>query len=324
MGFSSGDLKRQADCKGYAMNFEGCTLFTVDDGIEYSRLQQFNKSEISDNCLNSRVAWNAGFYYKKVTLADCMCLISNGGIFTTPHVTWPVGPVDPERLKVIVDAIWPVFAQSKWPFRLMYIDEYFLPILREMPGYEAVVSHNPDYSDYFYDAKSLRTLSGKAMRSKRNHINHFVRENPDYEYRNISRDDRKEAMELVKNWCIEKGFDCRNLLQSDYRAIRELFDRFDQLDIRGGSIRTGGRLVAFSLGSLVDDEMAVIHFEKADASIPGLYAAINKMVLEYAFPQARFVNREEDMGIPGLRKSKVSYNPLRMIHKYEAFLQKCD
>ena len=112
LGFSSGDLKRQADCKGYAMNFEGCTLFTVDDGIEYSRLQQFNKSEISDNCLNSRVAWNAGFYYKKVTLADCMCLISNGGIFTTPHVTWPVGPVDPERLKVIVDAIWPVFAQQ--------------------------------------------------------------------------------------------------------------------------------------------------------------------------------------------------------------------
>lgn len=82
--------------------------------------------------------------------------------------------------------------------------------------------------------------------------------------------------------------------------------------------------MAFSLGSLVDDEMAVIHFEKADASIPGLYAAINKMVLEYAFPQARFVNREEDMGIPGLRKSKASYNPLRMIHKYEAFLQKCD
>jgi hypothetical protein len=60
----------------------------------------------------------------------------------------------------------------------MYIDEHFLPILRAMPGYEAVVSHNPDYSDYLYDAKSLRTLSGKAMRTKRNHINHFVPREP--------------------------------------------------------------------------------------------------------------------------------------------------
>jgi hypothetical protein len=113
---------------------------------------------------------------------------------------------------------------------------------------------------------------------------------------------------------------CKATIAPSVSCLTGLTD-WTSAEVRSGQ---GGRLVAFSLGSLVDDEMAVIHFEKADTAIPGLYAAINKMVLEHAFPQARFVNREEDMGIPGLRKSKESYNPLRMIHKYEAFLQKCD
>lgn len=303
---------------------EGCSLFSTQDAPLYNHLHQLSQSEISDSCLNSRVAWNAGFYYKKAQIADCLCLISDGGVFTTPHVTWPIGRVDADRLQIVIDELWPVFQKNHWPFRLMYIDEINLNLLRMLKGYDVQISYDPAYSDYLYDADSLRQLSGKALHSKRNYTNRFVRTHPDYDYRNITGDDREEALALVKAWCDEKGLDCRNLAMSDYRAIRELFDNFDRLDIRGGAIRTGGRLVAFSLGSLIGEDTAVIHFEKADSAIPGLYAAINKMVLEHAFPEARFVNREEDMGIPGLRKSKQSYGPLRMICKYEALLQKKD
>ncbi len=150
-----------------------------------------------------------------------------------------------------------------------------------------------------------------------------MRQYPDDTYHEAQAADRDEALALVKSWSDEKGIDPLNLNASDYRAIRQLYDHFAALDIRGGSIRVGGRLVAFSLGSLLNKDTAVIHFEKADACCPGLYAAINKLVLDHAFPEAVYVNREEDMGIKGLRQAKQSYGPIRLIRKYEALLEKC-
>ena len=102
--------------------------------------------------------------------------------------------------------------------------------------------------------------------------------------------------------------------------MRQLFREMHRLDVRGGCIRIDGKLAAFALGSELNGDTAVIHFEKADAAYDGLYAAINQMVLQNAFPDVRWVNREEDMGILGLRKAKESYGPVRQVHKYEALL----
>jgi hypothetical protein len=304
------------------MQCEGCTLFSAKDGPQYNILHKLSRTEISDTCLNSRVAWNAGFSYQKTLIAECLCLVSDGGVFTTPHLTWPLGLLDAERLKRIVDSLWPVFQSRSWPMRIMYIDEFNLPLLQNLPGYQIQLTHNPGFDDYLYDAAELRQLSGKALHGKRNHFNRFSRAYPDFEYRPVSAADRDEALALVKSWCDEKGFDCSDLCLSDYRAIWQLFDDFCSLDIHGGTIRIGGRLVAFALGSLLSEDTGVIHFEKAEAGFDGLYAAINKLTLDNAFPDIHFVNREEDMGIEGLRKSKQSYGPVRMIRKYEAWLQK--
>jgi len=304
------------------MQCEGCTLFTAGDSQIYSQLQQRNRSEISDNCLNSRVAWNAGFYYQKAMIADCLTLISDGGIFTTPHIAWPTGLTDQAQLKMIIDTLWDAFQVRGWPFRLMYIDQANLSLLQDIPGYQVNISLNQDYSDYLYDAADLRDLSGKDLHGKRNHFNRFCRSYPDYVYSPAQASDRDEALALVKAWCDEKKLDCLNLCLSDYRAIRQLYEDFDRLDIRGGSIRIGGRLAAFALGSLLNGDTAVIHFEKADATYHGIYSAINKLVLDHAFPEVLYVNREEDMGIGGLRKAKQSYCPIRLIDKYEAILLK--
>lgn len=306
------------------MQCEGCTLFTSSDSLLYNSLQQHSRSEISDNCLNSRVAWNAGFYYQKAVIADCLSLVSDGGVFTTPHVTWPVGQLDSERLQEIVDTLMPAFEAKHWPFRIMYIDEERLPLLESLRGYKVRIAYDPDYSDYLYEAGPLRELSGKDLHGKRNHFNRFIRTYPDHVYQNITAADRDEALALVKDWCDERKLDCLNLCLSDYRAIRQIFDNFNELDIRGGSIRIGGKLVAFALGSLMNSDTAVIHFEKADAAYQGIYSAINKLVLDNAFLEANYVNREEDMGISGLRKAKLSYGPIRLIKKYEALLSKAE
>lgn len=303
---------------------DSCTLFSARDSDCYSRLHEAGASEISDACLISRVAWNAGFNYQKLIIGDILGLISDGGSFTTPHMTFPVGAVDSAKLKDLIDAAWPSFEQRGWPLRLMYIDEAFLPLFNNLPGYQAQISFDRDYSDYLYDACSLRRLSGKAMHGQRNHVNRFLRCYPDFEYRNITAGDRDESLALVQSWCEERGLDCSDLVQSDYLAIRQTFEDFARLDVRGGTIRIAGRLVAFALGSLLRGDTAVIHFEKAATGYEGLYAAINKLTVERAFPDVHFVNREEDMGIPGLRVAKIGYGPVRLINKYEALISRAD
>jgi hypothetical protein len=98
--------------------------------------------------------------------------------------------------------------------------------------------------------------------------------------------------------------------------IKRLFDDFDALDIYGGVIRIGGEVAAFSLGSLGNHNRAFIHFEKANPIYDGAYPAINQMVLINEFPDAETVDREEDLGIPGLRKSKQSYYPVELLKKF--------
>ena len=304
------------------MLYEGCTLFSARDGDLYRRLYDAGRTEISDACLISRVAWNAGFNYQKFQVGELLSLASDGGVFTTPHITWPVGHIANKNLKDLIDAVWPVFRQRDWPLRLMYVDEMDLPLLEQLPGYQAKISFSPDFDDYLYDAESLRQLSGKALHGQRNQLNRFFRTYPDYVYQPLHSDDAEEALQLVQTWCEERNLDCQDLCLSDYRAIRQAFVDYDQLDIHGGTIRIGKKLVAFALGSLIRGDTAVIHFEKAAGDYVGLYAAINKLVVDYAFPDVRYVNREEDMGIEGLRRAKASYGPIRMIHKFEAILSR--
>ena len=306
------------------MQCEGCTLFSVQDGPAYQSFFEASRTELSDHCLNSRAAWNSGFYYQKTAVDGCFCLVSDGGVFTSPHLTWPLGVKTSEALELVLDQINPSFTSKGWPLRLLYIDAFNLPLIEGLQHYRSSVSYNPNFSDYLYDADKLRQLSGKTLHGKKNYYNQFCRAYPDFEYHPVSLADQEEALALVKAWCDEKELDCMNLCQSDYRAIRQLFHDLSQLDVRGGSIRIDGKMVAFAMGSFIKGDTAVIHFEKAESNYVGLYAAINKLVLEHAFPDAVWVNREEDMGMAGLRKAKESYGPIRMIPKYEALLTRIE
>ncbi|MDD2534757.1 MAG: phosphatidylglycerol lysyltransferase domain-containing protein, partial [Eubacteriales bacterium] len=117
---------------------------------------------------------------------------------------------------------------------------------------------------------------------------------------------------------------CQDMLISDYLPIKALLEHFEQLNLRGGVIRIDGQLAAFSIASEPINQTGIIHVEKAKAEYPGLYTAINKFTLDQILPDIEWVNREEDLGIPGLRKAKMSYYPSRLIHKYEVIITHAD
>ncbi|MGI6298972.1 MAG: DUF2156 domain-containing protein [Saccharofermentanales bacterium] len=293
--------------------------FNPDDIESYDHHFRKTANEISDSFTNSRVAWNPAFNYQKSVIGDLFCLISDGGVFTTPHMTMPVGKLTVEGLQKVIDVVAPHFECQNWPFRILYIEERDLPLFDSLQGYKVSFKHDECYSDYIYEAESLMTLAGKALHAKRNHVNRFFRNCPDFSYDSITKADEEGCLELVNQWCTEKGIDKLDIRDSDYLPIKNLFAFMDQLQVRGGVIRLGEEIVAFAMGSAARD-LGVIHFEKARTDIDGLYAVINKLVVEHEFADCTEINREEDMGIEGLRKAKQSYVPKRMVKKYEALV----
>jgi hypothetical protein len=172
-----------------------------------------------------------------------------------------------------------------------------------------------DNSDYVYQAKDLIRLSGRKYHRKKNHLNRFSK-NYRFEYRSLDVDLVKAVLDMQEKWCqirechLEPG-----LLSEDY-ALREALSYFEELDYEGGAIEIAGKIEAFSLGELLNPDTAVIHIEKANPEIPDLYVAINQHFCQNAWHQMTYINREQDLGIEGLRRSKESYHPHHMVKKY--------
>jgi hypothetical protein len=105
-------------------------------------------------------------------------------------------------------------------------------------------------------------------------------------------------------------------LEAENKAIKTIFDKYPQLAVFGGAVYVDGKLEAFTLAESLNNDTAVIHFEKANPQITGLYQLINQWLCQNTLRTFTYVNREQDLGIPGLRKAKLSYHPHHMIEKY--------
>lgn len=188
-------------------------------------------------------------------------------------------------------------------------------LLEKYPGRFDVIEDR-DSSDYIYDAEKLRTLSGRKYHSKKNHYNAFIKEYGDrFEYRRLDVPDFKEAFVLMEKWAEDKDKDMT--LVGERLAVEKVFRNYNCLrETKVGGIYIDGKLEAFTFGDWLNPDTVDVHVEKANPEIRGLYTAINKLFLENEFPQAIYVNREEDLGLEGLRQAKLSYKPVKLVEKY--------
>ncbi len=178
-----------------------------------------------------------------------------------------------------------------------------------------------DYFDYVYDAESLRTLAGRKNQKKRNHINYFLKEYEGrFEYKKLEEKDFDQCIELLKAWANNKAEhgDTDDGIDDEFIGVKKIFDNYDVLkqDVKIAGIYIDSKLEAFTIGENINENMAVIHIEKANPEIRGLYPYINQQFLVHEFKDVEFVNREEDLGIEGLRKAKLSYHPCKFVEKY--------
>lgn len=190
--------------------------------------------------------------------------------------------------------------------------------LKNMPD-KFKITEQVDLKDYLYDGNAMRTLSGKKLHKKKNHLNAFKREYEGrYEYRRLCCSDRGDVWKFLDRWREEKSEEVEEHLDYEVRGIHEILKNCSLLNVRMSGVYIDGHLEAFTIGSYNPlEQMAVIHIEKANPEIRGLYQFINQQFLIEEFPEAVLINREDDLGLEGLRKAKLSYNPIDYARKYQ-------
>lgn len=175
------------------------------------------------------------------------------------------------------------------------------------------------WSDYIYNAESLATLKGKALNKKRNRYNKFIAEQPRYSYNSFTEDETADVIKfLVGNRNCQHNREDNMRCYEQWQCIATV-KNLNKIHQPAGVLRVDDRIAAFTLGEVYGDTLYV-HIEKADHNISGTSEAINRMFVNDILtkhPQVLFVNREEDLGDPGLRQVKRAYNPAMMLHRYE-------
>ncbi|MDR1983707.1 MAG: phosphatidylglycerol lysyltransferase domain-containing protein [Prevotellaceae bacterium] len=182
-------------------------------------------------------------------------------------------------------------------------------------------SINRKYSDYIYLRENLVTLKGKKLQSKRNFINRFLKNNSNYEYKTLTSDLAKECIELEKLWYNKNvTAEEQDALSAERTALTLAINNMNALDLLGGALFVNGKIAAFTYGSPINYETFDVCIEKADTSVEGAYAMINNEFAKHIPEKYIYINREEDLDIPGLRKAKLSYQPEMILEKYNVEL----
>lgn len=176
----------------------------------------------------------------------------------------------------------------------------------------------PDYYDYVYTAESLITLAGKKLHSKRNHINRFKENNPDWKYEPITPENMPEVITMNRKWCEINGCEDDKSLMKEACSVKNMLNDYFSLDVSGGLIRANSEVIAFSVGERLNIDTFLIHIEKAFGDIQGAYTIINQEFAAANCGGYLYIDREDDSGSEGLRKAKQSYRPAFMVEKFEA------
>ena len=234
---------------------------------------------------------------------------------------FPVGQADK---KPVLDAIIHDAAMRGIPCRLVGLLQEDCALLERLYPGRLRYHFDRDSFDYVYDINDLADLKGKKFQKKRNHLNGFRLRHPDYSLEPITKENVHQVQQMVNLWYEQHQ---KAQPHADFHmeraALKKALEQQSELGLEGLALRTKEGLVAMTMGSLLSEDTFDIHFEKALDNVDGAYAAINNgfaVYLREKYPHIRYLNREDDMGIEGLRKAKLSYNPHHLVEKSWACL----
>ena len=289
----------------------------ITDKEDYDKIVKPLNSLLCAHCFVDLFIWKGAY--------DTQICIQDGFVFLKQKLgdetiyTFPLGKGDTKKA---VEELMQDAKDRGVNFNLAAINnEQKEELEKIMPDYFDFVDRR-DSQDYIYTSESLITLAGKKLHSKRNFVNRFKSENEDnWSYENITNDNIHEAFEYHLSWCaLNKDNEDEDIF-NETCAISLALKNFDALELKGGLLRLNGKVIAFTLGSRANEDMFIVHIEKADYTISGNYQMINNQFAISNFEGIKYINREEDLGSEGLRKAKLSYNPAMLSDNYSAVIK---
>jgi hypothetical protein len=281
----------------------------IQDKPLFDEFLRKDPPRISELTFTNLFIWR--HHYRPVWLQwnECLLIIFHPQTGTT----YGLAPFGPGDKKSALDVLSEEIAKQTSDVRICRVEEEF--IKNHMDPAKYAVVNDRDNSDYVYLAKDLISLSGNKYHRKKNHLNQFIK-NYAFEYHPLNTELVRRVLGMQEAWCqIRECVVKPDLLAEDF-AVREALTYFEELGYQGGAVLINSVVEAFSLGEPLNEDAAVIHIEKANLEIPGLYAAINQLFCLNAWSNFTYINREQDMGSEGLRKAKESYYPHHMVNKY--------
>lgn len=292
------------------------TRLTLEHKPFFDRIFNALQPEISDLTFTNLFMWQFSYGLKPVYLPDCDYWL----LQATPPGKWhpfflpPLGDWDDlEKLKAALEAMIRLAREEGFKMRLGRIPERLANALSRVDPSLHFQEDDRTF-DYLYRAKDLILLEGRKYHSKRNHLNQFKRKYL-WEYQPITPPVLEECLAIEAEWFnIKDAFRTRS--SDEEKAMAMVMNNYQALGVSGGVIRVGGTIAAIAVGERLNADMAVIHIEKANTAFDGIYAAINQQFAAHFGSGFQFINREEDLGLEGLRKAKSSYHPVKLIKKF--------
>lgn len=197
--------------------------------------------------------------------------------------------------------------------RICMVPEHILEEVKEYTG--GTVTTDRAWYDYLYEAEDIKNLAGRKFSGQRNHINKFMKEHESFTFEVICEDNIEEAKEFLQIFIDADGGGIINLTEGNIRAL-EVLNNFSQYGMVGGLLKTEGKIIGLSIGEILGDTLFV-HVEKSLREVQGAYPLLVREFAKcFVSDGVNFINREEDDGNEGLRTSKLSYHPVKLLEKY--------
>ena len=293
------------------------TEITLKDKQLFDRHLKLHNPQVSELTFTNLFAWRNFYRFKSAEINGLLCIIARP-CGSEPYALMPIGSLDSEVFEDTYKELRDYFRQMGWKpvFKKIAHDE--LVYFKTHVNSDEDMVYDRDNSDYLYSTMDLIHLKGKKYDGKRNHINKF-KSKYDFSYVPLECSLIDECSRIMEEWCREKNCNCQEGDYCERQANMELLKNFRYLECKGALLYVNGRYEAFTAGEMLNGDTAVIHIEKANTAIPGLYTVINQQFLEKEWKDAAYVNREQDLGLEGMRKAKLSYNPLKMVDKYTVY-----
>jgi|SRR5690554_1650095 len=278
-----------------------------DYALLSSHLSRYQTPRSAYNIVNLMI-WGTQFKAQWMEFAGRLIIFNE----TWMCVLMPLGMYfPPDELIEISEA----FCESKKCGTISLIDNEYMALYRDsFTNFEITKDYNT--ADYIYLTEKLASLRGKKLQKKKNLISQFRKRYGDYEVTPLQKEASEECFDFADQWYKDHPEDKDEGYQYERGSLQKAFEYFELLKLAGLIIRHNRKMIAFTIYSQQSDDMVNVHFEKFDREMKGAAQLINWETAKHLQDRYLYVNREEDMGVPGLRKSKRSYQPLMVLDSY--------